>query len=187
MKRSKCITLTLLTGATLVVTGCKEEKPSFYKDSSACMEELKDSAACQEAEKAALAEHEKTAPKFTSKEECEQKFGAENCVQPPDTQRGATASPSGGGFFMPMMMGYMMGRMGGGGGLFGGGNRWATQPLYRDRNGNAYAGGNRGGMAGLFRGNRFEPSPSYAGNWSKSTAPAVRRGGFGGSSFFAGS
>jgi uncharacterized protein YgiB involved in biofilm formation len=192
MKRSKTITLTLLTGTALIVTGCQEDeaKSSFFKDSAACVQELKDSAACDDAQKDALAQHLQSAPKFTSKEECEQKFGAENCVQPPNQQQqtnsGANVS-HGGGFFMPMMMGYMMGKMGGGG-MFGGGSRWGSQPIYRDNSGNAFAGGNRGGLAGLFKGNNFEPSKTYAGNWSKNSSPStVRRGGFGTSSHFAGS
>ncbi|MFZ4761784.1 MAG: DUF1190 domain-containing protein [Alphaproteobacteria bacterium] len=199
MKRSKTIMLTLLTGASLMVVGCNEEedKTRFYKDNAACMQELQDSNLCATAEKEAQAAHLESAPKFTSKAECEQKFGAGNCVEPATTPAQATNQPHnagvshGGSFFMPMMMGYMMGKMSGGGGLLGGGlfggNRYGAQPLYRDNNGNAYSGN---GMAGFFRGNNFQATPHHSSNWSNygsGNSSSVRRGGFGSSSHFSGS
>lgn len=178
MKRSRYITLTLLTGATLVVSGCNEDEPSFFKDNAACLQELNDATACADAQKDALAQHLQTAPKFTSREQCEQQFGAENCMeQPVSTDSTSANQQSSGGYFMPMMMGYMMGRMGGG--LFGGNNsRYTSQPLYRDRNNNAFTGGANGGLAGRFSGNSFQSSSAI----SKASPSAIRRGGFGTSS-----
>lgn len=181
MKRSRAITLTLLTGAALTVSGCNEEEPAkFFNSSASCVNELKTPEACAEAEKTAMVEHLQTAPKFTSKEQCEAEFGAENCVNP--VQQTSTAH-SGGGYFMPLMMGYMMGRSGG----FFGGNNYAAQPMYRDRNNNAFTGGNRNTAAGVFSGNRFQPNAAFSANGMRSAprvAPAstVNRGGFGSSS-----
>lgn len=195
MKRSKQITLTLLTGATLVVSGCEQkEQTRFFADKAACMQTLNDNAACEEAEKQALVQHLQNAPKFTTKEECESQFGADNCVQPEKPAgQGEHLQQGGGSYFMPMMMGYMMGRMMGGGGIFGG-SRYAAEPLYKDRYGNAYTR-NRG-LAGMFNGNRFESMKKssvpngaykpYSGQASseeeRNNSSYTRRGGFGTSS-----
>ena len=86
----------------------------------------------------ASSEHQQSnqsAPTFTSREACEQQFGAGNCMEPEkvaDGQQPQTQNQAGGSFFMPLMMGYLMGR------TFGGG--YAAQPVYRDATNTAYAG-----------------------------------------------
>jgi uncharacterized protein YgiB involved in biofilm formation len=62
------------------------------------------------------------APKYTSQQDCEADFGAEQCEASAQHQ-----TQSGGSIFMPLMMGYMMGSM------LGGRSGVASQPLYRSK------------------------------------------------------
>lgn len=138
MKRSRAITLVLMSSISLVAAGCDSREEvadgQFFSDPAQCRQAF-DAATCDKSYQDSLAEHVKTAPTFTSKEACEQQFGAGNCMQPEKAAEGqpqAQAQAGGGGFFMPLMMGYLMGR------TFGGG--YAAQPVYRDATNTAYAG-----------------------------------------------
>lgn len=86
------------------------------------------------------------------------------------TQAATPHATSSGGYFVPMMMGYMMGR------TLGGGAAVAPQPVYRDANNTAFAGGK---SIGAFK----DPSLSSSKKDSKSSSSSTSsRGGFGSSS-----
>lgn len=197
MKRSKTITLTLLTGTSLAVTGCDDgpSDPRYFTDKAACIQELGDASLCDTAERQAMAQHTANAPHYQSMAECEAQHGQGKCVQPPTGGSANTVSgvSSGGSFFMPLMAGYMMGRMTGG--SWFGSPRYAAQPVC-NQGGLAYAGGcgtSRSGgysgfRAGTFSRGSFQPAPDVSNSWRSSPAvkqapqigsPNVRRGGFG--------
>lgn len=175
MKRSKKIGLAILGSAGLVgLTACDQaddplQTGQFFASAQAC-EAAHNKQECVDSLEQAKTEHEKTAPKFTTREACEAEFGAENCVRPETVQAG------GGGWFMPAMMGFMMGRMMGGGYA-------AAAPVYRDTNNTAYSGRQ---PLGTIDSTRMAPPQRVAGTTgAPSYSPA--RGGFGRSGFTASS
>lgn len=134
----------------------------FFSDQAQCEAEIKGTD-CKKAFEESRDAHVKTAPRFETLQECQAKFGDDNCTRatPPGQQAAAGSS---GSFFMPLMMGYMMGKMG---------NNFVSQPVYRDAGNTAYAGGGR--SAGQAIG-RFGQGVT-----ANRAAPdlAVARGGFG--------
>lgn len=112
MKRSRLIKLMLLGTGLVSMTACedKKAKPMEFKDEQEC-HKTHTPEECQKAFSESRAKHLASAPKFTSKEECEKQFGADKCVSSPQSEHGH----GGHGMFMPMMMGFMMGKMMGGG------------------------------------------------------------------------
>jgi uncharacterized protein YgiB involved in biofilm formation len=149
-KRSHSATLIrLLPAASLLVAACspvnRQEQGVVYQDAKECSQMNPDaSEQCQADYQDAVAAHPTTAPKYTSREECETDFGAERCEAAPERH-------AQGSFFMPMMMGYMAGQMFNrpmGGGQYAPG---ATMPPVQDseeRARNAGAGGANGGGRG---------------------------------------
>ena len=141
MKRSRSIRLALLgTAGLMSLTACEQaddplKTGEFFANAQAC-EAAQNPQECKASYAQAQEEHVKTAPKFTSREQCEAEFGAANCVQTPgQAAPGQTAQAGGGSWFMPAMLGFMMGRMMGGGmGAMG------AAPVYRDANNTAYTG-----------------------------------------------
>ena len=116
MKRSRVVRLALLGSASaLALAACDEptdplaSNKDFFQDPAQCARSY-DDATCKAAFAQAQEEHVNTAPKFGSREACEEKYGVGNC-QWGQSQPGQQASSGGGGFFMPLMMGYMMGNM----------------------------------------------------------------------------
>ncbi len=199
MKRTRqrkphAIRLVLLGTVGLIgLTACEENDPLAGHDvlrSQAECSSRPDPDACRIALADARASHLQTAPRFASRQECEDRFGAGNCGTPDQVLSGealagndafSTARPAGeaaapgdpsqpapqqqahsGGIFMPMLMGYMMGRALSGPGL-------AAQPLYRDPNNTAYTGSR---SLGQLSSNRFPDAP-------KATPTSIARGGFG--------
>lgn len=180
MRRSRTIKLVLLSSTALLLA-CDQEDPlaknGFVADQAECAKAI-DADVCRQKLADARAEHMKSAPAFPSKEACEEQFGAANC-EPQTKLASAATDPrtpgasgsdgqtvvheSGTGMFVPMLMGYMMGRALGGG--------YYAQPVYRDRNNMAYAGG-AGGYArvGSFDSRMSSPSRS---------SQVASRGGFG--------
>ncbi|MGQ0662711.1 MAG: DUF1190 domain-containing protein [Pseudomonadota bacterium] len=171
MKRSRSIRLVAL-GSTgfLALAACEDADPlarsDFFRDTAECAR-ANDEAACRQALIDARAQHLKSAPAFSSREACEAKFGAENCMETKE-QPGqaalqaagqAPAAGTGGSWYMPMMLGYMMGRSGGA----------MAQPVYRDTANTAYSGNQRLGQISA----RTMPPPQPPG-------AGVARGGFGG-------
>lgn len=191
MKRSRAIRLVLLGSVGLVgLAGCDDTpttSENFFRDPAECRRVL-DAASCDSQFAEAKKEHAKTAPRFANREECEAKFGKENCVPgstytaeakpgstatsttPGATTPGSqqTAQAGSGGFFVPLMLGYlggqMMGRMG-----------QPPQPVYRDAQNNAYSG-NR--SVGTYSGTRL--SGGSAATSPRVGASSTERGGFGG-------
>ncbi len=169
MKRSQQIRLVLLGSASAIaMTACDQaedfpKNAKFFSDQTQCEAEIKGSD-CKKAFEESRDAHVKTAPRFETLQECQAKFGDDNCAAAPAPAPGQqTAAGSSGSFFMPLMMGYMMGKMG---------NNVVSQPVYRDAKNIAYAGGGR--SAG-------QPIGRFGQGATASRAPnlAVARGGFG--------
>lgn len=136
MKRSRKVGLLAASASVLLLTACYEEDVSakqgvsvtsdgstVYASLEACTNDLEKPGSGAAAEalaaydagrlkclsdwEAAKTEHEKTAPRFSSLQECEADFGAGACGAAPQAA-GSGASGSGGSF-MPFLMGYMIG------------------------------------------------------------------------------
>lgn len=183
-KRSRRVAL-LLAGATvLTLAACEEKKvdAEAFPDLDSCLAAAqKDSLFftaddCRTAFADAQKNWEETAPRYESKELCEQEHGAGNCGGDPAAQQN-----QGGGFsFMPLFVGYMLGSMlggGRGGGVF-------SQPMIRNGsggfttpNGNQSFATNRG--AGQVAPATFNRAPATAGKAPMSAAQVSQRGGFG--------
>lgn len=189
MRKSRVIRLALLGTVGLVgLAGCEENDPlaghDVLRDQKECAARP-DPDGCRIALADARTQHVQTAPRFTSREECETQFGLGNCGTPQQILNandafsaaqpaGDTTQPapqqqaqSSGGIFMPMLMGYMIGRS------LGGPSPWntpgAAQPLYRDPGNTAYTGSK---PLGQLSANRFPDAPKAAPGY-------VSRGGFG--------
>ncbi|MBY0508739.1 MAG: DUF1190 domain-containing protein [Rhodospirillaceae bacterium] len=181
MRKSRYVTI-LLAGVATSLAACDQhdmtkDEGAVYSDPAACAKDV-DAAACEQAYVAAKEEHTKQAPKFTTQEEC-LAAGFTQC----ESTEVKTASGASSSFFMPMMMGYMMGRMMGGGmGGFGAPNAppqqtstgagaagAAGRPVYGDRNGYLYTGGQPVGRV----------APGTTSLPSGTAVRSVSRGGFG--------
>lgn len=126
MKRSKSLKLALMGATVLTMTACDDpnEVAAIFESVDECAQyEGQDLDQCRSGWEKAAEEHIRTAPKYTSVEDCQADFGPEQCEQAPQQ------TTSGGSVFMPLMMGYMMGSMLSGGGR----SNVATQPLYKSK------------------------------------------------------
>ncbi len=119
MKRSKSLSLVLMGSLVLGSSGCgsnevPEEFATFRSVNECVTSGLFTEAECREFAQTAALEQ----PRFNSKEECEQKFGAGACEGPAENAAAAPAPSSNGtavqqrsgSMWMPMMMGFMAGR-----------------------------------------------------------------------------
>lgn len=107
-KISRVIQFLLIGTSVLTMTACDEkpkDKPFAFKDEQECRK-IHTEEECKKALEESKAKYAETAPKFTSKEECEKQYGPGKCAE--------GHHEGGHGLFMPMMMGFMMGRMMGG-------------------------------------------------------------------------
>ena len=123
MKRSKSIGLVMMSASVFALTACEEPAvdAAVFETLSQCLANGDvDREQCKADYHAAKSQHAQVAPKYTSQQDCEADFGAEQCVTSEQYR-----TQSGGSVFMPMMMGYMMGSM------LGGRSGVASQPLYR--------------------------------------------------------
>jgi uncharacterized protein YgiB involved in biofilm formation len=142
MRKSRYVTFLVAGAATAALTACDQggapEDVVLYADPAACAKDAGD-ALCNQAYATARNEHIQLAPKFATQAECET-AGFAQCEQ----AEARTAEGGQGSFFMPMMMGYMMGRMlsPGAAALPGQTPRPTARPIYGDRSGYLYAGGN---------------------------------------------
>jgi len=184
-RKSRVIRLALMGSVGLVgLGGCDDKDPTaghdVLRDQAQCAAQA-DPDACRMALADARDAHLRTAPRFASLQECEDRFGLGNCgtpdavvadarpaaEQPATNQPAATAQAAApqpqGSVFMPMLMGYMLGRS------LGGASPWTAQPLYRDPNNVAYSGGR---SLGTLSASRFPDSP-------QATPSSIARGGFG--------
>lgn len=112
MKRSQHIKLVLLGTSLICSTACDDKKKheEQYKNEQECLK-IHPLEECHKAFTESRSKHATTAPKFTSKEECEKQYGADKCVTAPMEGQHEHSH----GMFMPMMTGFMMGKMMGGG------------------------------------------------------------------------
>lgn len=184
MRKSRYVTVLLAGVAATTLAGCDQhdmtkDEGSVYSDPAACAKDV-DAAACKQGFAQAKEEHAKVAPKFATKEEC-LAAGFTDC----EVTEVKTASGGSSSFFMPMMMGYMMGRMMGGGmggmgapnappqqtstGPRAGAAGAAGRPVYGDRNGYLYTGGQQVGRV----------APGTTSLPSGTAVRSVSRGGFG--------
>ncbi|RQP07305.1 MAG: DUF1190 domain-containing protein [Paracoccus sp. BP8] len=186
-KRGRHVALVLAGTATLALAGCEDDRmdAQSFPDLESCIAASKQETLwfteedCRQNFAAARQEFLETAPRYESKELCEQEHGAGNCGgDPTQTQE---AQNSGGGFsFMPLLVGYMMGSMlSRGGGIF-------SQPMvntadgrYSTPKGDQSFASNRG--AGKVPATTFQRAPSTIGKPPMSAAQVSQRGGFGAS------
>lgn len=123
-KRSHSVCLLLMAASPLILTACTQQPPPIpseqsyaseaqavapkaYQDVQSCVNDGKNLNDCEAGFATAQSEREQNAPRFASKEECEQQYEA--CG--PNEVNPTTPQSAGGGFFMPLMVGYMMGNM----------------------------------------------------------------------------
>jgi uncharacterized protein YgiB involved in biofilm formation len=159
MRRSAAITMLLLGAAA-----CKPDNPDvkegIYATADECRAQNPDAAApggeCDKGFQFAKEEHEKTAPRYQSKEECEVQHGS--CQAGPQAAQSVQGSGSS-SWFMPLMMGYMIGQ------------RNQAAPVYNLRDADA----RRGGAPKIVVGGTGPRANTVA-----TTTPAAR-GGFGSS------
>lgn len=194
-KRSRHVALILAGLAVLGLAACEDERvdAQSFPDLASCIAASKENSLwfteddCRTNFAAAQADYLETAPRYESKELCEQEHGAGNCGGDPAAAAPAAgteqqAQGGGGGFsFMPLLMGYMIGSMmSRGGGIF-------SQPMVQNANGGystpkgdqSFAS-NRG--SGKVAPSTFTKAPSTIGKPPMTQAQVAQRGGFGQSS-----
>ena len=189
-KRSRRVALVLAGTAALALAGCDEEKTeaAAFPDLQSCIAETQagslffTEADCRTQFAEAEKTHLETAPRYASKELCEEEHGAGNCGGDPVAgQDGATAQTQqggGGSVFMPLLMGYMIGSM------MGGGRGVTSQPMVKNAAGGfsnpagtQSFGTNRG--TGKVPGSTFTKAPTTVGKAPMTRAQVSQRGGFG--------
>ena len=185
-KRSRHVALFLAGAAVLTLAACEEEKTdaAAFPDLESCIAEAKNGSLffteqdCQTQFAQAQQEYLETAPRYESKELCEQEHGAGKCGGDPSAQ--SQPGTGMGSVFMPLFMGYMLGSMlGGGRGVF-------SQPMVRTAQGgfstpagNQTFASNRG--TGKVATSTFTKGPSTIGKAPMTSAQVAQRGGFGSS------
>jgi uncharacterized protein YgiB involved in biofilm formation len=87
--------------AAVLLTACGDsEEAKIYKTIDECSSDNPEHVQeCQAAYQQAMQEAERTAPKYSSQQDCEYDFGAQHC---------RNVQSSSGSFFMPFMAGYML-------------------------------------------------------------------------------
>ncbi len=180
MKRSTIVPVVMLGFAGVLAysafSGEETVAASTFSDPQSCANAVGSAEyitreSCEQGFAEAKAEHERSAPRYESKELCEAEHGVGNC----DTG----AEQSGGGFsFMPLFVGYMIGSMMGGG-------RPVAQPLMPKAGGGIAtpAGTAVGGLntATNIGKTAFTPAATTAGLPPMTKAQVASRGGFGAS------
>lgn len=119
--------------SAFALTGCEENVDAYQFGSveNCIISGDFTEAECNERFNVAKTEHQRVAPRYQSRADCEAEHGAAACeprTTASATEAGGTSgtgetASSGGGLWMPLMIGWMMGRSLGG--------PVATQPLYR--------------------------------------------------------
>lgn len=184
MKRSRNLRLVLMAASVpVVLAGCESEPTGqVLRSVEQCRTQDEVSIEqCEQAYLAARAEHERLAPRFESRVECDQQF--ENCVAIEEDGRTVYHPPMGG-----FLMGYLVGSALSPRGYYPVG---AASPLYRDYRGGYYkpGGGYVGDRIGSVSGSKGKVAlPARAVTVSRSGfgSSASARGGFGSSRGFGG-
>jgi len=181
-KRSRHVALVLLGTATLALAACEDDRvdAQAFPDLDSCIAASKENGLwfteddCRKNFAAAQKELVETAPRYASKELCEQEHGAGNCGDDP-----AAAQQSGGGFsFMPLLMGYMMGSM-----MSRGAGAY-SQPMVKTANGQySTPKGDQSFASNTGRGKvtpqTFQRAPTTLGKPPMTASQVSQRGGFG--------
>ncbi|MDO5641370.1 MAG: DUF1190 domain-containing protein [Paracoccus sp. (in: a-proteobacteria)] len=184
-KRSRHVALFLAGTAVLALAACEEEKTdaAAFPDVESCVAEAQRGSLffteqdCHTQFAQAQQDYQETAPRYASRELCEQEHGAGNC----GTDQSAQSGGGMGSVFMPLLMGYMIGSM------LGGARGVQSQPMVRNAQGGfsnpagtqSFAS-NRG--TGKVAGSAFTKGPVTAGRPPMTAAQVAQRGGFGASS-----
>ncbi|MDO5529732.1 MAG: DUF1190 domain-containing protein [Paracoccus sp. (in: a-proteobacteria)] len=183
-KRAQRTALLLAGSAVLALAACREEQTeaAAFPDEASCIAAAQagslffTEADCRAQFAAAQQEHLETAPRYASRELCEQEHGAGACGADP----AATGQQGGGSIFMPLLMGYMIGSMlGGRGGV-------TQQPLVRNASGGFSNPSGRASFAtnagaGRVAQGTFTRGPTTMGQPAMTQAQVAQRGGFGAS------
>ncbi|MEH7829147.1 DUF1190 domain-containing protein [Gemmobacter denitrificans] len=178
MKRSRLVPLALLGAAAFGLSACQEEATdaASFDTLDSCLAAAKadgwfTEADCRDSFTTAQALHDETAPRYASKDICEEQHGQGACGT--DSVSG---SSGGGSIFMPLLMGYLIGSALGGG-------RPVAQPLMgRAGGGFATPGGTAIGNlngAGKMPVQAFAKAPTTKGLPPMTRAAVAERGGFG--------
>ncbi|MFS1537746.1 MAG: DUF1190 family protein [Candidatus Phlomobacter fragariae] len=178
----------LAISTVFMLSACEQsdETVSLYTNAEDCAQKNPaKSEQCSFAYKNALQEAAKTAPKYTTREDCIAEFGEEKCTQSStqtETQAGLTsknqASGQSGSFWMPLMTGYMMGH------LMGAGAAVSAQPLFSSNNPASATNGKFVDASGknygpAVAGGRTITVPPSALAPKPATTTTITRGGFG--------
>ncbi|KGJ06133.1 hypothetical protein IT41_02950 [Paracoccus halophilus] len=185
-KRSRHVALILAGSATMALAACEDNRvdAQSFPDLESCIAASQENGLwfteedCRKNFAAAQQEYLETAPRYASKELCEQEHGAGNCGGDPAAESSAQQGSGGGFSFMPLLVGYMMGSMlSRGGGI-------SSQPMvntpdgrYSTPKGDQTFASNRG--AGKVSGATFQRAPATIGKPPMSAAQVSQRGGFG--------
>ena len=146
MKRSTAITLLgagVAAWAGISYFSDDTVSAAAYENVQQCTADGKSREACERAFAQASEEHQKSAPHYARREDCEAEFGSGACTTLP-----GTPGSSAGSFFVPAMAGFLLANA-----LNSG---YAAQPLYRpcsDPNdprcrGSSFTGGSSGSSGG---------------------------------------
>lgn len=182
-KRSRHVALLLAGSAVMAVAACEDDRvdAQSFPDLASCVAAAQENSLwfteddCRNNFANAAQEYLETAPRYESKDLCEQEHGAGKCEGDP-TQ---TAQNSGGGMsFMPMLMGFMLGSMmSRGGGIFSQPMVQSADGRYSTPKGDQSFASNRGG--GKVPAQTFTRGPTTMGQAPLSRAAVAQRGGFG--------
>lgn len=185
-KRSRRVGLVLAGTAVLALAACEDDKvdAQAFPDLQSCISAAQKDGLwftqedCRAQFAAAEQTHMETAPRYESRELCEQEHGVGACGADPAAGDPAVQQQGGGGFsFMPLLVGYMMGSMlSRGGGIF-------SQPMVRTPGGYSTPSGNQSFASnsggGRVPATAFNRAPTTIGQPPMSRAQVAQRGGFG--------
>lgn len=189
----------ILGGAVFGLAACEEKTDlTYFENAEQCTRYAGAEAGfsvedCQAAFAEAAQSYALSAPRYESRELCEEEHGPAACA-PPEVQAAALGLPpeavpvehtpeqasQGGSIFMPLMAGYMMGSM------MSGGARAASQPVYTGSRGAGLVTGSGKAMGAVTPGSTRSFSGSElrapkAAPQVLSRANVASRGGFGAS------
>lgn len=175
MKRSRTAALLLMSTAPLLLTACDQDEQAaregLYTSVEACVAQTNDRSTCQQAFDKAKTDATATAPRFTSREQCEATYGKEQCAE---------RSEGSHSFFGPLMTGFFLSQMMRGSSPM---NGFTSGPAFRDNSGGWQRPAPNGptGAGGVYRsaGSSTAMVPVSA---TPDRAVTVSRSGFGASS-----
>ncbi|MFC5742646.1 DUF1190 domain-containing protein [Dyella tabacisoli] len=126
MKRSRTAALLLMSTVPLLLTACdsdEQAREGLYTSVDACVAQTNDRSTCEQAFDKAKKDSAETAPRFTSREQCEASYGAEQCAE---RNEGSHS------FFGPLMTGFFLSQMMRGSSPMTG---FTSGPAFRDNGG----------------------------------------------------